>query len=172
LANDCLGRKCSMGLLRSSKTKPQQECEHRVQAWWTSGRTGLARTDSAPNALHFTAPLEFGGLEGRWTPEDLLLGAIASCYTTTFRALADYSKFEYSDLEVEVTGKFQKVESGYAFTTFCTRPTLTIVSDSDESRALQLLEKTQQLCLVSRALTTPHALEPRVKVKTSVRSGA
>ena len=160
-----------MGLLHTSTKKPQQECEHRVQAWWTSGRTGIARTDSAPNALHFTAPSEFGGLEGRWTPEDLLLGAIASCYTTTFRALADYSKFEYSDLEVEVRGKFQKVESGYAFTTFCTRPTLTILDQGEEPRALQLLEKTQHLCLVSRALTTPHALEPRVKVKDTVESG-
>src|SRR5215471_20794474 len=138
---DGCARDYSMGLLQTSKTKPQQQCEHRVQAWWTSGRTGIARTDSAPNALHFTAPLQFGGLEGRWTPEDLLLGAIASCYTTTFRAVADYSKFDYSDLEVEVSGKFQKVESGYAFTNFCTRPTLTIHNEREESRALQLLEK-------------------------------
>jgi len=154
-----------MGVLRTGKKKPQQKCEHRVQAWWTSGLTGIARTDSAPNALHFTAPSEFGGLEGRWTPEDLLLGAIASCYTTTFRALADYSKFEYSDLEVEVIAKFQKVESGYAFTAFCTRPTLTILNQAEQSRARQLLEKTQHLCLVSRALTAPHELEPSVKVK-------
>ena len=77
---------------------------YRVIAWWTSGRTGIAKSDSAPNALHFTAPPEFGGLEGRWTPEDLLLTAVASCYTTTFRALADYSKFDYADLEVEVGG--------------------------------------------------------------------
>src|SRR5437867_6393980 len=73
--------------------------KYRVIAWWSSGRTGLAKSNSAPNAIHFTAPPEFGGLEGRWTPEDLLLSAVASCYTTTFRALAEYSKFEYADLE-------------------------------------------------------------------------
>jgi len=154
-----------MGLPRASKKKPQQKCEHRVQAWWTSGRTGIARTDSAPNALHFTAPSEFGGLEGRWTPEDLLLASIASCYTTTFRASADYSKFEYSDLEVEVIAEFQKVESGYAFTAFSTRPTLTIFSQAEQSRGRQLLEKTQHMCLVSRAIATPHGLESSVKVK-------
>jgi len=42
---------------------------YRVSAWWTSGRTDIAKSDSAPNAIHFTAPKEFGGLEGRWTPE-------------------------------------------------------------------------------------------------------
>src|SRR5439155_15697303 len=40
---------------------------YRVITWWTSGRTGIAKTDSAPNALHFTAPPHFGGLEGRDT---------------------------------------------------------------------------------------------------------
>jgi len=74
---------------------------YRVVAWWSSGKTGLAKSDSAPTAIHFTAPPEFGGLEGRWTPEDLLLCAVAGCYTTTFRALADNSKLEYSDLGVE-----------------------------------------------------------------------
>src|SRR5438445_9387091 len=82
--------------------------KYRVVAWWSSGRTGLAKSNSAPNAIHFTAPPEFGGLEGRWTPEDLLLSAVASCYTTTFRALAEYSKFEYADLEVEVEVSFAK----------------------------------------------------------------
>ena len=65
-----------------------QEHAYRVAAWWTSGRTGIAKSDSAPNAIHFTAPTEFGGMEGRWTPEELLLAAVAGCYTTTMRALA------------------------------------------------------------------------------------
>src|SRR5262249_7313795 len=107
---------------------------------------------------------QFGGLEGRWTPEDLLLTAIASCYTTTFRALADYSKFDYSDLEVEVGGRVQKVESGYAFSAVATRPTLTIASEHDQHRAVRLLEKAQELCLVSRALAVEHAFEPRIQV--------
>ena len=87
----------------------------RVVAWWASGRTGIAKSNSAPNAIHFTSPPAFGGLEGRWTPEDLLLCAIASCYTTTFRTLAEYSKFEYTDLQVEVEGAISKAEAGYGF---------------------------------------------------------
>ncbi len=77
---------------------------YRVSAWWTSGRTGIAKSDSAPNAIHFTAPKEFGGLEGRWTPEELLLAAIAGCFTTTVRTIAGSAQFEFTDLEVEVSG--------------------------------------------------------------------
>jgi organic hydroperoxide reductase OsmC/OhrA len=147
-----------------------EEHKYRVVAWWTSGRTGLAKSDGAPNALHFTAPPQFGGLEGRWTPEDLLLAAIASCYTSTFRVVADYSVFQYSDLQVEVEGTVHKVNSGYSFNAVVTRPSLSILREEDSSRALQLLEKTQELCLVTRSLSVGHALEPRVLVGTAVRS--
>lgn len=141
----------------------EAEQKYRVVAWWSSGRTGLAKSDSAPNAIHFTAPPEFGGLEGRWTPEDLLLSAVASCYTTTFHALADYSKLEYEDLEVEVEGVIRKTDSGYAFTELLIRPNLTISSDGEQTRALRLLQKAKTACLVSRALAVEQKFEPRVQ---------
>jgi peroxiredoxin-like protein len=143
---------------------------YRVVAWWSSGKTGLAKTDSAPNAIHFTAPPEFGGLEGRWTPESLLLCAVAGCFTTTFRAIAEYSKFEYSDLEVQVEGAIQKVESGYAFTQIILRPNLSITSDAEQARALRLLHKTSNLCLVSRAISVPQVFEPHVQVNALVNA--
>jgi len=137
--------------------------KYRVVAWWSSGRTGLAKSNSAPNAIHFTAPPEFGGLEGRWTPEDLLLSAVASCYTTTFHTLANYSKLEYADLEVEVEGMILKTDSGYSFSEIAIRPSLTISSDEEQTRALRLLQKAKTMCLVSRALSVEQKFEPRVQ---------
>ena len=141
---------------------------YRVVAWWSSGKTGLAKTDSAPNAIHFTAPPEFGGMEGRWTPESLLLCSIAGCYTTTFRAIAEYSKFEYADLEVQVEGAIQKVESGYAFTEIAIRPNLSIANEAEQARAMRLLHKTKMLCLVSRAVSVPQVFEPHIQVTSLV----
>jgi peroxiredoxin-like protein len=140
---------------------------YRVIAWWSSGKTGLAKSDSAPNAIHFTAPPEFGGLEGRWTPEDLLLCAVASCYTTTLRALADYSKLEYSDLGIEVEGTVRKVDSGYAFSEIVIRPKLTISGDEEQARAFRLLHKAKAACLISRALAVEQTFEPQVLVGES-----
>src|SRR5947208_15226634 len=102
----------------------ENEQLYRVVAWWSSGKSGLVKSDSAPNAIHFTAPMQFGGFEGRWSPEDMLLAAVAGCYTTTFRALA-----EYTDLEVEARGVVRKAESGYKFDGIVIRPTLTMSSE-------------------------------------------
>jgi organic hydroperoxide reductase OsmC/OhrA len=137
--------------------------KYRTVAWWSSGRTGLAKSDSAPKAIHFSEPPEYAGLEGRWTPEDLLLAALASCYTTTFRAIARNSKFVYTDLQVEVEGTVKKAEAGYAFSEIILRPTLTIHDEERRDRALTLLQKTKAACLVSKALATAPALAPHVK---------
>lgn len=144
----------------------EKEHTYRVTAWWTSGQTGITKSESAPNAVHFTAPPQFGGMEGRWTPEDLLLSAIASCFTTTFQAVAGYSKFEYTDLEVAVDGTIEKTQTGYCFSRITIRPRLTIGDESGQVRALDLLKKTKTLCLVSRALTIAQEFEPRVEVGT------
>jgi organic hydroperoxide reductase OsmC/OhrA len=141
-----------------------EDIQYRIKAWWSAGRTGIAQTDSAPNAIHFTAPPQFGGLEGRWTPEDLLLTAVASCYTTTFRVLAEYSKFEYADLEVQVGARARKSDSGYHFSEIVTRPNLTLNSEEAKDCANRLLEKAQELCLVARALSVPHRFEPHIQI--------
>ena len=136
----------------------------RVVAWWTSGRTGIAKSGSAPNVIHFTAPPAFGGLEGRWTPEDMLLSAIAGCYTTTFRTLAEYAKFEYTDLQIEAEGQIEKVEAGYNFSGMLIRANLLIRNESGKERALNLLQKAESLCLVTRALAVKPRFETRVQV--------
>jgi peroxiredoxin-like protein len=153
--------------MRKRGKKMETEHRYRVSAWWSSGKSGIAKSESAPNAIHFTAPPEFGGLEGRWTPEDLLLGALASCYTTTFRALADYSKLEYSDLSVEVGGTVVKTESGYAFREIVIRPTLSISAEQERSRALRLMQKTKAVCLVSRALSVGQIFDSQLHIAES-----
>ena len=137
---------------------------YRVTAWWVAGQNGITKTSAAPNAIHFTVPPQFGGMEGRWSPEDLFLSSLASCFTTSFNAIADYSKFEYLDLEVEVEGTVGKTTTGYQFTGVVIRPKLKIASEAGEGKGLELLNKTKGLCLVSRALAISQEFEPHVEV--------
>ena len=130
----------------------ENEHKYHVVAWWTSGQTGIAKSDSAPNAIHFAAPAQFGGLKGRWTPEDLLITALASCFITTFHAIAESSKFEYTDLEVE------------NFNEIVIRAHLTIPCEDKRERAISLLQKAKELCLVSRALATAQSFETRIEI--------
>jgi organic hydroperoxide reductase OsmC/OhrA len=156
------------GLL--SMTRDNVEHQYRVTAWWTSGRTGLAKSDTAPNAIHFTAPAQFGGIEGRWTPEELLLAAVAGCFTTTLRAIATGTQIDFTDLEVEASATLRKMEIGYGLCEIVLRPTLRIGDAAESRHALDLLRRAERLCLVSRALAMPLRFEPQLEVTPALSS--
>ena len=144
---------------------------YRVSAWWTSGRTGLAKCESAPNAIHFSEAPELGGLQGRWTPEQLLLCALAGCFTTTFQAVARSAQFEYTDLEVEVEGSVSRNKTGCNFTEIFLRPKLTVQAEEEFEAGLSLLRRTKSVCMISRAIAVPQTMEPLVEVAKAPAGG-
>ena len=150
------------------------EYTYRVSAWWTSGRTGLAKCESSPNTIHFSEAAELGGLQGRWTPEQLLLCSLAGCFTTTFNEVARAAKFEYTDLEVEIEGSVHRSRAaGCNFTEILIRPRLTVAREEQQEAGLTLLRRTKSICMISRAITVPQTLEPTVEpVKIPVEGWA
>ena len=141
------------------------EYSYRVSAWWTSGRTGLAKCESSPNTIHFSEAAELGGLQGRWTPEQLLLCSLAGCFTTTFNDVARASKFEYTDLEVEIEACVRRSRTpGCNFTEILIRPRLTVASEDRREAGLALLRRTKSVCMISRAITIPQTMEPTVEI--------
>ncbi len=140
------------------------EYTYRVSAWWTSGRTGLAKCESSPSTIHFSEAAELGGLEGRWTPEQLLLCALAGCFTTTFHEVARSAKFEFTDLEVEIEGSVRRSRTaGCNFSEILLRPRLTVASEEQREAGLALLRRAKSVCMISRAITVPQTLEPCVE---------
>jgi len=140
------------------------EYTYRVSAWWTSGRTGLAKCESSPNTIHFSEAEELGGLQGRWTPEQLLLCALAACFTTTFHEVARAAKFDFTDLEVEIEGSVRRNRTtGCSFTEILMRPRLTVQTEDLCEAGLGLLRRAKALCMISRAISVPQTLEPYVE---------
>jgi len=140
------------------------EYTYRVSAWWASGRTGLVKCESSPNTIQFSEAAELGGLHGRWTPEQLLLSALAGAFTTTFHDVARGSKFEYTDLEVEIEASVRRTRgAGCNFEAILIRPRLIVATEDQCEPGLRLLRRTQSVCMISRAITVPQTLEPTVE---------
>src|SRR5512135_3498342 len=97
--------------------------------------------EGVPLALQFSAPPEFNGERGKWTPEHLLVAATASCLAATFRGMAEHSKFEFISLHVEAEGTLEKNEDGFRFARIVLRPRLAVIRDEDRERAVKLLQK-------------------------------
>ncbi len=109
-------------------------------------RSGLPSLQSLP-------PVEFGGPGDHWSPEDLLVAAVADCFILSFRAISAASKFAWESLRCEVTGKLDRVDRKICFTEFQLRAFLVIPSDSAPDRAKHLLEKAEQTCFITNSLS-------------------
>jgi peroxiredoxin-like protein len=131
---------------------------------WTGARHGNLTAQSLP-ALVVDAPPEFKGHEGTWTPEHLFVGAVSSCFMTTFIAIAENSKLDFTSFKTSARGTLQKTEGqGLAITEIVLHPTLTIKNDSDCARAGRILEKAEKHCLIANSAKTQIRLEPEIHV--------
>ena len=132
---------------------------------WTEGRKGSVSAEGVAVPLPFSAPPEFQGEAGAWTPEHFFAAALGSCFVTTFKAIAEFSKFDYAALQVEVEAILEKEQGGYSFTKVIVQPILTIAAEVERERALRLLEKAERACLISRSVKSQIELQPQITVQ-------
>ncbi|NIP18877.1 MAG: OsmC family peroxiredoxin [Xanthomonadales bacterium] len=130
-----------------------QEYPHIYKAGASAGTEGEVKVTS-PNldALQTTSPPEFGGPEGTWSPETLLVASVADCFILTFRAVARASRFEWHGLECAAEGKLEKVDRLSRFTEFRLRAKLRVPADANTEKAERLLHKAEAGCLITNSL--------------------
>ena len=114
--------------------------------------------------MHSASPAEFGGPGDRWSPETLLVAAVADCFVLSFRAVAGASKIGWTSLRCEVDGTLDRVERVAQFTHFTVRAHLTVPEGVDRERAERALHKAESVCLITNSLTAPCELATTIDV--------
>lgn len=112
------------------------------------------------------APAEFGGPGDLWSPEALLIAAVADCFLLTFRAISRASKFDWLELKCSAEGTLDKVDRLTRFTAVTINASLSVDGTADETKARRLLEKAEASCLISNSLLADRHLEINVVVIT------
>jgi uncharacterized OsmC-like protein len=116
------------------------------------------------SALATAPPAAFGGPGDRWSPETLLVAAVADCFALTFRAIAHASKLPWTSLRCEVEGTLDRVERVTQFTNFLIRASLQVPAGADAEQARRLLARAEQACLVTNSLKAVTHLEADVAI--------
>lgn len=136
---------------------------HRYRARATGGASGDVSLESEKlPALTTAPPAEFGGPGDRWSPETLLVGAVADCFLLTFRAVARASKVDWQELACDVEGVLDRADGRTRFTELHVRARLTVPAEVDPERARRALEKAEKGCLVTNSLLAESHLEAEV----------
>jgi organic hydroperoxide reductase OsmC/OhrA len=121
--------------------------------------------------LRGAPPLEFDGPGDRWSPETLVVAAVAGCYVLTFRAIAGLAKLSWHSLQCDVEGTVNRVDRVTRFTQFRLRARLRVPPGTDEDHARQLLARAEHACLVTHSLNADFELEAAVEVAAAATTG-
>src|SRR6516165_6075969 len=109
-----------------------QQFPHHYTISATASREGdVALDGNRLPQLASAPPAEFDGPGDRWSPETLVVAAVADCFVLTFRAIARASRFQWSTIDCEAIGTLDRVERITQFTAFELRVRLMIPPECD-----------------------------------------
>jgi peroxiredoxin-like protein len=121
--------------------------------------------------IEVATPPEFPkGVSGIWSPEHLFTASVSSCFMTTFLAIAENSKLDFTEFHCNSKGKLEQVEGKFRMTEIILDAHVTIVNDTDIDKAQRVLQKSEANCLISNSINSKVILNPVVEVanKTTV----
>ena len=126
---------------------------YNVDLKWVSDRNGIISSPELDLAFNVATPPQFPkGMPGIWSPEHLLTAAVVSCFMTTFLAIAENSKLEYSAFSCTSSGKLEQIEGKFLMTEITLNPVLTLNNSADTERAERILVKSEAACLISNSI--------------------
>ena len=132
-----------------------KELQFPVSVRWRGGRLASTKSpDKEP--IEVATPPEFrDGVAGYWSPEDLLVAAVASCFTLTLAAVAERGGAPLLDATVTATGHMSHRDDGrYGFVVFEVDATLETVPGG-EAAVRRAAADAEVRCLVTHALDVP-----------------
>lgn len=143
---------------------------YNVDVNWNKDRKGVMCSPElnldTDNCIEVATPPEFTkGIPGIWSPEHLFTAAVNSCLMTTFLAIAENSKLEFSNFNCKAKGKLEQVDRKFLMTEVILEPTLTINDEKNRGRAERILEKSEALCLISNSIKSKITMVPTILVK-------
>ncbi len=138
---------------------------YKVDVTWMGNALGNAEAEKVEVPVFFSAPPEFGGPPGFWSPEHLLVLAANSCFMSTLMALAQHSKLTLVGYRAQAEGRLEKIQGqGYRMTEIVIQPVATVQSEEDIALAQRLLEKAERVCIVANALKIPLRVDARLEI--------
>lgn len=138
---------------------------YNVHLNWVADRIGEVSSPELLTQIDVATPPQFpNGVEGVWSPEHFFTAAVNSCFMTTFLAIAENSKLEFTDFKCFAEGKLEKQDGKYLMTEIVLRPELTIINDSDKEKAERILIKSESACLISNSIKSKVSLVTKIYV--------
>jgi peroxiredoxin-like protein len=143
---------------------------YNVNINWENSRKGLLCSPELNRAngicIEVATPPEFDkGIAGIWSPEHLFVAAVSGCLMTTFLAIAENSTLEFSSFSCDAKGTLEMVDGKLMISEILLKPTVIIHDETHRDKAIRVIKKAENACLITHSIRSKIILEIIVEVQ-------
>lgn len=126
-----------------------------LKADWPGLRNDVGTIETENLKTKISIPPEMDGPGVGTNPDEMLLGAAATCYIITLAAMMQRSGVEKESLTMESEGIVDVTDGVFTYKKIIHRPVIVLKEDAterDRSIVKRLAEKAESSCMISRAI--------------------
>ena len=131
------------------------EHQFHLKAHWPGLRNDVGEIETGQLKTKVSIPPEMEGPGVGTNPDEMLLGAAATCYIITLAAMMERSKLDKVDLTMESVGIVDVTKGIITYKKIIHHPVIVLHADASEmdvELTLKLTQKAETSCMISRAL--------------------
>jgi len=143
-----------------------------LKANWPGVRNDVGEIEAGNLKTKVSVPPEMDGPGVGTNPDEMLLGAAATCYIITLAAMMERSGLEKEELTMESEGIVDVTKGVITYKKIIHRPRIVLkpdASDKDVEMAGRLAKKAETSCMISRAVKGNVEIELIATVEVAVR---
>jgi len=122
---------------------------------WPGGRNAVGELCAERLQTKISIPTEMDGPGVGTNPDEMLLGAAATCYLITLASLLEQSKVAVEQLSMTSDGTVDVINGVYTYKKIVHKPVIQLSvasSERDQKMTLRLAQKAETTCMISKAL--------------------
>lgn len=126
-----------------------------LKADWPGGRNNVGYIDAGKLQTKVSIPPEMDGPGIGTNPDEMLLGAAATCYVITLGAMIERVNLPLQEMSLESEGIVEVENNVITYKKIIHKPTVTLTNQASEKNyqmLKKLIERAEESCMISRAL--------------------
>lgn len=138
-----------------------------LKATWSGGRNGTGAIEAGNLKQQISIPKEMDGPGLGTNPDEMLIGAAATCYLITLAAIIERKRLPVVELSLQTEG-IVRVENKLTFEKIIHRPHLLVKKEATEKEwemIRQATEAAERSCMISNALRGNVELKVEAELK-------
>jgi peroxiredoxin-like protein len=123
-----------------------------LKANWPGNRNDIGEIQADNLYTKVSIPKEMDGPGIGTNPDEMLLGAAATCYIITLAAMMERSNISKDQLHMESTAVVDVTDGVFTYKKIIHRPTIKLTNIKDMALMEKLVIKAEKTCMISKAL--------------------